>query len=240
MTDARGGTIAYHRLAGKQPGVIFLTGFMSDMTGSKALALEAACRAEGRAFVRFDFSGHGASSGEFADGTIGRWCEDAIGIVDKQSEGPQILVGSSMGGWIMLLAALARPQRVAGLIGIAAAPDFTAGLWEKVLSDAQKDEITREGHILLPNDYEAPYLVTRQLIEDGRTHALLGGPIPIRCPVHLLHGQKDTSVPWQTALELQEKLESSAVEVTLIKSGDHRLSEEEDLVRLQRVLAGLV
>jgi pimeloyl-ACP methyl ester carboxylesterase len=213
---------------------------MSDMTGDKALALEEFCRTEGHAFLRFDYGGHGQSSGDFADGTIGSWTDDALAALDHLSEGPQILVGSSMGGWIMALVALARPERVAGLLGIAAAPDFTIRLWDEELSTAQKDELTEKGFILMPNDYDAPYTVTRQLIEDGRTQALLGGPIPIRCPVRLLHGLEDTAVPWQTALKIQEKLDSDDVEVMLIKNGDHRLSEDDDLERLRKTLGGLL
>lgn len=240
LRRADGTEIAYHRLAGKTPGVIFLSGFMSDMTGGKALALEEFCRAEGRAFLRFDYRGHGQSSGAFAEGTIGAWADDAITALDHLSQGPQLVVGSSMGGWIMLLLALARPQRVAGLLGIAAAPDFTIGLWESELSAADKEELTEKGIILLPNDYDAPYTITRQLIEEGRAHALLGGPIPIRCPVRLLHGLKDTSVPWRISLKLQEKMDSDDVEVTLIKNGDHRLSEDGDMERLRNTLRGLL
>src|SRR5947207_12344476 len=175
-----GAAIAYHRLEGATPGIVFLGGFRSDMTGTKALFLEDYCRRHGRAYLRFDYFGHGASSGDFAEGTIGRWREDAIAVIDSLTEGPQILVGSSMGGWIMLLAALARPQRVAALIGIAAAPDFTAELLPKRLTPEQRRELDEKGAVTVPSDYDAAgYLYTSALIEDGRQHLLLGGPIPL-------------------------------------------------------------
>ena len=214
------------------------------MTGSKATALEAYARRRGQAFLRFDYQGHGQSSGRFEDGTVGRWAEDAVAAFDALTEGPQILVGSSMGGWIMLLAALARPQRVAALLGIAAAPDFTEDLMWRRFPAEVRAAIEQKGVYHLPSDYsESPYPITKHLIEEGRRHLLLNAPIPLRCPVRLLQGQRDPDVPWQTALRLAEKLESDDVEVTLIKDGDHRLSEPQDLARLEatldRLLAGL-
>ncbi len=209
---------------------MFLGGFMSDMTGTKAKALETHARRRGQAFVRFDYMGHGRSSGKFEDGTIGGWAEDAVAILDQATEGPQILVGSSMGGWIMLLAALARPQRVAGMVGIAAAPDFTEDLMWATFPAEIRDRLQREGTYRQPSDYaEEPYAITLTLIEEARRHLLLRTPIPITCPVHLLHGRRDPDVPWQTALKLSEQLQSSEVEVTLVKDGDHRLSEPRDL-----------
>ncbi len=235
-----GERVAYHRLAGRGPGVVFLGGFASDMTGTKAIALEAWCRAEGLAFVRFDYLGHGRSSGRFADGMIGRWADDALAVLDALTEGPQVLVGSSMGGWIMLLAALARPRRVAGLVGVAAAPDFTEDLMWVTWDEATRARLMRDGAIELPNAYgEAPTTITRALIEDGRRHLLLGAPIPIRCPVRLLQGMADPDVPWPTALRLAERLESSDVVVTLIKDGDHRLARDQDLDRLVGAVAAL-
>src|SRR6266404_9674900 len=160
-----GATIAYHRLAGSAPCVVFLGGFRSDMTGTKALFLEDYCRRRGRAYVRFDYFGHGASSGDFALGTIGRWRDDAVAVIDSLTEGPQVLVGSSMGGWIMLLAALARPERIAALIGIAGAPDFTEELLWPRLTPAQREAIMGEGSVLLPSDFDpAGYRYTRALI----------------------------------------------------------------------------
>jgi pimeloyl-ACP methyl ester carboxylesterase len=226
-------TIAYHELEGKAPGVLFLGGLMSDMSSSKALALEAHCRAVGRAFVRFDYTGHGESSGRFTDGTIGRWHADTLAVLDGITAGPQILVGSSMGGWQMLLAARARPARVAGLIGIAAAPDFTEDLMWQQFDDAAKVKIQAEGILHLPSDYEdTPYPVSLGLIEDGRDHLLLRNSLVLECPVHLIHGMVDTDVPWQTALSIAEAVTSDEVSVTLVKGGGHRLSAEADLARL--------
>ena len=236
----RGERIAYHRLDGRGPGVVFLGGFMSDMTGTKAMALEAHCRAAGHAFVRFDYIGHGASTGSFADGTIGRWTEDALAVLEGLTEGPQVLVGSSMGGWIMLRAALARPGRVAGLVGIAAAPDFTESLMWDTWDETTRTLLMREGKIELPSAYdETPYVITRALIEDGRKHLLLRAPIPLRCPARLLHGMADADVPWQTAIWLAGRLETPDVTVTLIKDGDHRLAREGDLARLVNAVGEL-
>jgi len=236
-----GAAIAYHRIEGRAPGIVFLGGFRSDMTGTKALFLEDYCRRRGRGYVRFDYFGHGRSSGDFARGTIGCWREDAIAVIDSLTEGPQILVGSSMGGWIMLLAALARPQRVAALVGIAAAPDFTAELLPKRLTPEQRRELDEKGAVTVPSDYDAAgYLYTSALIEDGAQHRLLGAPIPIDMPVRLLHGLGDASVPWQLSLRLAERLSSRNVTVTLVKGGDHRLSSEPDLSRLAGVLDDLV
>ncbi len=250
LTREDGTVLAYYKTApGKartedttakprqRPGLMFLGGFMSDMSGGKAQALEAYAVAEGRAFLRFDYRGHGASSGRFEDATIGDWLGDALAVLDTVTEGPQILVGSSMGGWIMLLTALARPQRIAGLVGIAAAPDFTEDLiWARATPD-QRAALERVGYVDNPSAYnEAPYRITRRLIEEGRDHLLLGRPIPLTCPVRLIHGLADPDVPWQTSLRLTEALQSSDVEVTLVKGAGHRLSEPEDLARLERVI----
>ena len=234
-----GVNIAYEAHDGTNPGVVFLGGFMSDMTGTKATALQTHCRNHSRGFVKFDYRGHGASAGEFRDGTIGLWLEDALAVIDEVARGPLILVGSSMGGWIALLAALARPDRVKGLVGIAAAPDFTNDIWNS-LSEAQKREMKTRGFIEQPSDYsDEPYVITRALIEDGASHCLLNAPIPIRCPVRLLQGMQDTDVPWTTALRIIERLESSDVTLTMVKSGDHRLSEPDDLKRLMATIDAL-
>lgn len=226
--------LAYERI--KAPpgaaGVVFLHGLMSDRGGTKALALEAHCRAKGYNFVRFDMSGHGASSGRFEDGTLSRWTADACAVLDALTEGRQILVGSSMGGWVMLRTALARADRIAGLVGIAAAPDFTEEIWAQ-LSPAQRRDIEGKGIVQVQSDYdERPYLISRGLIEDGRACCLLNGPIDIRVPVRLLQGQRDTSVAWQTALKIADRLASEDVHVMLIKDGDHRLSRPQDLAKL--------
>ena len=237
LTRTDGATIAYHKSDGREPGVVFLGGFKSDMGGTKAVALEAHCRARGQAFLRFDYFGHGQSSGDFVDGTIGRWAEDAICVLDKLTEGPQILIGSSMGGWIMLLAALARPDRVAALIGIAAAPDFTEALMWQHWPPEIRETLLRDGVYREPSDYsEEPYTITLKLIDDGRDHLLLERPIAIHCPVRLIQGMEDADVPWEHALAISEKLLSEHVAVTLVKDGDHRLSRDEDLTRLFRIL----
>ena len=226
-------TIAYRAMAGSAPGVMFCGGFMSDMTGTKATALEAHCRRTGRAFLRFDYSGHGASGGAFRDGTIGGWRDDALAVLDRVASGPQILVGSSMGGWIVLLLALARPERVAGLVGVAAAPDFTEDLIWSTLDEAARRTLADAGEIVMPCDYgEDPYPITMGLIEEGRDHLLLGAPIALGCPIHLLQGMRDEDVPWRTALRIAEQVASEIVTVELIKDGDHRLSRDEDLDRL--------
>jgi pimeloyl-ACP methyl ester carboxylesterase len=241
LTREDGATIAYHRRAGKSPGVVFLGGFMSDMTGTKARRLDAFCAARGQAFLRFDYFAHGASSGDFAEATVGRWREDALAVIDALTQGPLLLVGSSIGGWLMLLAALARPQRVAALVGIAAAPDATEALMWASFPPEIREQILREGAARLHSQYsEEGYLFTRKLIEDGRRHLLMGRAIPIACPVRLLHGMRDPDVPWQTSLALAEQLASRDVSVTLVKEGDHRLSGESDLALLERTVAALI
>ncbi len=236
-----GVSIAYHRTPGKSPGVVFLGGFMSDMTGSKATVLEAFCRARGQAFLRFDYRGHGASSGRFEDGTIGLWADDALTAFDALTEGPQVLVGSSMGGWVALLTALKRRDRIAALVGIAAAPDFTEDLLWPALSPEQRAAIARDGLIRLPSQYsERPYSITLKLIEEGRRHLLMRGPLDLTCPVRLLHGMRDPDVPWQRSLELADKLAATDVRVELIKDGDHRLSREQELKLLCRTVEELL
>ena len=240
LTRETGASIAYHMLPGKSPGIVFMTGFMSDMTGTKALALEELCRDRGHAFLRFDYQGHGASSGNFADGTIGLWAEDALAAFDALTEGPQVIVGSSMGGWIMLLTALARPQRIAGLLGIAAAPDFTEDLLAQSLTEEQLQIIGSNGSITIPSEYGDPYTITKALLDDGTNHLVMRTEIALDCPVRLLHGLEDSSVPWQRSLTLQERLRSDDVDVTLIKGGDHRLSRDQDLKKLQKTAASLL
>lgn len=212
---------------------MFCGGFKSDMTGSKALALEQFCIEQGRAFTRFDYTGHGASSGLFEEGTIGAWADDALAIIDRVTEGPLLLVGSSMGGWMMVLAALARLERVKGLVGIASAPDFTEDLMWQGASAPERDILQRTGRWERPSAYsDEPYVITHRLIEEGRRHLLLSGPIAITCSVHLLHGQRDPDVPFETSLRLAARLQSDDVTVELIKAGDHRLSTPSDLERI--------
>ena len=233
FTRDNGATIAYHKSEGQGPGIVFLGGFMSDMEGTKAIALEAHCQQQGRAYLRFDYQGHGQSSGAFTEGTIGKWSEDAIDVLDALTEEPQILVGSSMGGWIMLLAALARPERVAGLVGIAAAPDFTEALMWKGFSTEIKETLQRDRIYHAPSEYaDSPYAITMDLIEDGRTHLLLDKGINFDRPVHLFQGIVDDAVPWEHALTISRQLTSNDVTTTLIKDGDHRLSRPEDLTKI--------
>ena len=228
-----GAAIAYHKSEGCQPGVVFLGGFMSDMEGTKAVALETHCQKKGQGYLRFDYQGHGQSSEEFIDGTIESWSEDALYAIDQLTSGPQILVGSSMGGWIMMLVALARPSRIAGLVGIAAAPDFTESLMWQHFSPEVKEILLREKIYYQPSEFsESPYPITLNLIENGRKHLLLHKPLDIQCPVHLLQGIKDEAVPWQHAIEISRALLSERITITLIKSGDHRLSRDTDLEKI--------
>ena len=240
LTRENGTSIACNKLEGDPPGLIFMSGFMSDMNGSKALALEQHCQERGLAFLRFDYMGHGNSSGNFADGTIGLWAQNALTAFDELTEGPQIIIGSSMGGWMMILTAVSRPERVAGLVGIAAAPDFTEDLLPKQLTEIQLSKIQEDGFVVIPSEYEIPYTITKNLLDDGTQHLVLRNEIPLDCPVRLLHGLEDTSVPWETALKIQNMVRSKDVEVTLIKNGDHRLSREEDLEKLKKTVMEIV
>lgn len=239
ITNNRGINLAYHKVPGKSPGIIFFGGFMSDMTGTKATYLEGVCQRIGQSYIRFDYSGHGASGGKFEEGSIGDWLEDALFILDNVTEGPQIVVGSSMGGWLMILAALQRPERIKGLIGIASAPDFVEDLSH--LSLVQQEALMKNGICYLPSqDGVTTYPITGHLVTEGRTHSVLKAPIPIFCPVHLLHGLSDKDVPWQKSVKLANRLESSTVTVTLIKNGDHRLSESAHLALLEKSVYTLI
>ena len=236
-----GATIAYHHLSGKGPGVIFCTGFKSDMTGGKALALEAWCRREARQFTRFDYCGHGASSGRFEDGTIGQWRKDALAVFDEVTSGPQVVVGSSMGGWIACLMSVVRPERIHAIVGIAPAVDFTqALLWPRLDAEARR-QIEEEGVWLRPSAYDdGPYPITKMLIEDGANHLLMPGPIPFKGRVRLIHGMQDDAVPWEHSLRIADAMESEDVEITFVKDGEHRLSRGADLARLVAAVANVV
>ena len=231
-----GPPLAYVRTSGRLPAVVFLTGLRSDMSGAKALHLERHCVKAGRAFLRFDYRGHGQSGGRFEEACIGDWCHDVLAMLDHVVSGRVVLVGSSMGGWLMLLAALARPERVAAMVGIAAAPDFTHDLIEARLSAADRAALARDGVLLPPSAYGEPIPITRRLLEEGRAHLLLDRPIALACPIHLLHGQLDPDVPWRTALRLAAAIEGGRVTVELVKDGDHRLSRDEDLRRIAAAL----
>jgi len=233
-------TLAWARTAGRAPTVVFFPGFNSNMNGEKAMALTSLCAARGQAMLRFDYSGHGASGGRFEDGTIGVWTADALDVIDALTEGDLVLVGSSMGGWIALLVALARPRRVTGLIGIAAAPDFTEILMWNAMSFETRETLRRLGKIMAPSRYGPAMPITLALIEEGRRHLLLERPIPLACPVRLLHGQADPEVPWELALRLAEQIATPDLHLTLVKDGDHRLSRPADLALLGATLAGLL
>lgn len=227
--------------AGSALTLVFLHGLNSDRHGTKADVLAQHCAAKDYGFLRFDMYGHGQSSGIFEDGTMSRWIADAVAVINELTEGPVVLIGSSMGGWVGLKAAIELPTRIVGFIGIAAAPDFTEDLMWAELSDTQRDTLMRDGLIELPSEYaDQPYRINRALIEDGRENLVLRDDIAISCPVRLLHGQQDTSVPWQIALSISELLVSSDVQTLLIKDGDHRLSRPQDLKRLCDVVDDLV
>lgn len=235
-----GETIAYLQRPGKTPGMIWLGGFHSDMQGTKAVALDQWAAKNGRAFLRFDYFGHGKSSGDFRDGTITRWRDDALAVLDELTEGSQVLAGSSLGAWIALLVAKARPERITALLLIAPAPDFTERLMWTRMPEEVRQHIQQKGEWLRPSNYnDGPYPITLRLIEDGRQHLLLDAPIQIDCPVHILHGMRDPDVPWQHAIQLAERLSGNPV-VTLIKEGDHRLSTPGDLDRIERILGELL
>jgi len=234
-----------------KPAVVFLGGFMSDMTGQKATVLEAWARATGHAFLRLDYSGHGASGGAFRDGTIGRWRDDALTVIRHAGQtvpglgGDLVLVGSSMGGWIATLVArelerAARTQKVAGLVTIAAAADFTEDLLPARLGPAALAQIDAAGFFEAPSEYaDEPYVITRDLLEDGRGHLVLTQPLDLNIPVRLIHGTADPDVPWTQSQKLMDVLTSDDVELILIKDGDHRLSEPHDLARMVAVVARL-
>jgi pimeloyl-ACP methyl ester carboxylesterase len=230
--------IAVRRDEGAGPGLFWLGGFKSDMKGTKAEALSQWARQNGRACTRFDYSGHGESGGDFRAGTIGRWLEESLAVFESYADGPQVVIGSSMGGWIALLLLRALRQKVgvngsvAGLVLIAPAVDFTEVLmWQRFPAKVRK-EIEDKGVWLRPSDYGEPYPITRALIEEGRNHLLLGGMIETGCPVRILQGVQDPDVPWNHAVGLTSRLAQDDVVLTLVKDGDHRLSRPEDLERL--------
>jgi len=232
---------------GAAPGLFWLGGFKSDMTGTKALALDAWAADNGRACVRFDYSGHGESGGQFIDGTIGRWLEESVAVFDGFCHGPQVVVGSSMGGWMALLLAREIGMRrvrkgapdgaLAGLVLIAPAPDFTEELMWKGFSPEIRQEIEQTGVWLRPSEYGEPYPITRALIEEGRNHLLLGGSIAVGCPVRILQGAQDPDVPWRHAFALAQRLPAEDVVLTMIQDGDHRLSRPQDIARMLAAVA---
>ncbi len=230
---------------GAGPGLVWLGGFKSDMLSTKAARLDAFARENGRACLRFDYSGHGESGGRFEDGTIGLWLAESLAMIRGQTEGPQILVGSSMGGWIALLVARAlalfgETERLAAMVLIAPAVDFTEALMWPRMPEAARRDIETKGVWLRPSEYSPePVPVTRALLEDGRQHLLFGGIVRSHCPVHILQGMKDPDVPWEHAMELVQRLAADPVAITLVKDGDHRLSREEDIARLLAAVASV-
>ncbi|MEW6597303.1 MAG: alpha/beta hydrolase [Pseudomonadota bacterium] len=235
-----GNTLAWKRIEGRGPCVVWLGGFASDMGGTKAEALAEWAATTGRAYLRFDYFGHGASTGAFEEGTIGRWRDDVLAVIDDLTEGPLVLAGSSMGGWLACLAALARPERVEALVLIAPAADFTEKLMAPNLPPEAHEALAKEGVWRRPSPYEdGGYLIAQTLLDEGRTWSLLPGPVAIDCPVRILQGGADPDVPWRHALSLAEAMTSEDVVFTLIKDGDHRLSRPQDLARLIREVEGV-
>lgn len=225
LETASGRRLAYHRTEGRGPWIVFLGGLKSDMMGTKAVFLEDWARREGRAFLRFDYSGHGDSSGTFTDGCIGDWAEDTRNAVAALTEGPIVPVGSSMGGWQALLLARSQPERIAGLVTIAAAPDFTEdGYWAN-FTDAQKQMLADVGEVELPSDYMEPYIITRRMIEDGRQQLVLRDPLHLPFPVRFMQGTADTAVSVATAVRLLEHATGPDMQLRLVKKADHRFSD---------------
>ena len=236
----QGRRIAHRRTEGRGPGIVFLPGFRSDMEGDKATRLEAFARGKGRAFLRFDYSGHGASGGAFEDGTIGAWAEDAAAVIGAATDGPQVLVGSSMGGWIALLLARAEPGLVRALVTIGAAPDFTEdGYWAS-WSEEERERLMREGSVAVPSDYGEPYTITRALIEDGRRRLVLRDPLALPMPARMLQGTADAAVSTDTALRLLAHARGPDIRLTLVKDADHRFSDPACLDLLERTVAELL
>ncbi|MEJ6392330.1 alpha/beta hydrolase [Gymnodinialimonas sp. 2305UL16-5] len=234
LETPNGRRLAYHRFSGRRTGVVFLGGLRSDMTGTKAVHLEAWARRSGREFLRFDYSGHGQSSGEFTDGCIGDWAEDAVVAITALTEDPVILVGSSMGGWISLLVAKAMPERVAGLVTIAAAPDFTEdGMWSD-WSDDQRKACMEDGQVALPSEYGDDMIITKRMIEDGREHLILREPLAVNVPVRMLQGTADEDVPMDVALRILEHIDGHDIRLELVKGADHRFSEPDCLDTITR------
>ena len=222
--------LAYDQTQGTGPGVVFLGGFRSDKEGTKAIYLEEWAKAAGRAFLRFDYSGHGTSSGDFLDGSIGDWAEDAAAVLDGLTQGKQILVGSSMGGWIALLLARRIPEKVAGLVTVAAAPDFTEdGYWDG-FDEAQRKQLLEDGQVALPSEYsDEPYIITRRLIEDGRNQLVLRDPLPLPFPTRFLQGSADADVEVSVAYRLLDHAEGPDMRLTVVKGADHRFSDDDCL-----------
>lgn len=240
LETPQGRRIAYHLTAGDGPCVVFLGGLKSDMEGTKAVHLEAWCAAQGRAFLRFDYSGHGQSSGTFEEGCIGDWAEDTVAAITTLTTGKVIPVGSSMGGWQSLLFCRAHPERVAGLVTIAAAPDFTEdGYWAN-FTDAQKATLERDGQIAMPSDYMEPYIITKRLVDDGRTRLVLRDPLPLPFAVRCLQGTADSAVSTETAVRLLNHADSPDMRLLLVKDADHRFSDGPCLSLIEQAVTDVI
>lgn len=240
LQTPQGRSIAYHTTKGRGPCIVFLGGLKSDMQGTKAIHLEDWAQIRGQAFLRFDYSGHGESSGTFEEGCIGDWAEDTLAAVTSLTEGPLVIVGSSMGGWQALLLARAIPERIAGMVTIAAAPDFTEdGYWAS-FTDAQKQALETIGHVELPSDYMEPYIISKRLIEDGRTRLVLRQPLSLPFPVLCLQGTKDTAVSTETALRLLDHADCANMRLTLVKDADHRFSDDSCLALIETAIADVL
>lgn len=241
LTTPQGRKIAYVHTPGQGPCVVFLGGFKSDMAGTKAIFLQDWAIAQGRAFLRLDYSGHGVSSGDFLDGAIGDWFEDAQAVIDAVAMGPLVLVGSSMGGWIALLLARAMPERVVGLVGIAAAPDFTEEMMQVEFNDEQRLALMTEGQVALPSDYsDAPYIITRRLIVEARSRLVLRDPLDLPFPVRLLQGSDDTDVPVAVALRLLDHATGPDIQLTVVKGADHRFSTDACLAMITEAVVSVL
>ncbi|CAB1333082.1 unnamed protein product [Coregonus sp. 'balchen'] len=222
--------LAYRKVEGKSPGVVFLPGFASNMGGKKAEALEEFCQSLGHSYLRFDYTGCGSSEGEMVDGTVGTWKKDVLYVLDELVEGPQILVGSSMGGWLMCLAAIARPERTAAMVGISTAADHFVTVYNTLPIEARK-EIEEKGQWVVPTKHNAEGSITftTEFLKEAEQHRVLQSPIPVTCPVRLIHGMKDQDVPWHISMQVAERVLSNDVDVILRKHGQHRMTEKEDI-----------
>lgn len=233
FTSTEGRRLAFHKMDGQGPGVVFLGGFKSDMEGTKAIYLEDWAKRTGRAFLRFDYSGHGQSEGAFTDGSIGDWAQDARAAITELTDGPQVLVGSSMGGWIALLIARDTPEHLSGLVTIAAAPDFTEDSMWAGFSDAQKLQLTDTGQVALPSEYDEPYIITAKLIEEGRQNLVLRTPLALPMPTRFLQGTADVDVDMSVALRLLEHADGDDMRLTLVDGADHRFSNPDCLTLIE-------
>lgn len=239
--DTKNGRIAYNLIKGIGPGIVFLGGLKSDMQGTKAIFLEDWAKAEGRAFLRFDYTGHGMSSGDFVDGCIGDWAQDAMTVIHALTEGPQILVGSSMGGWISLLICREMPEKVAAMVGIAAAPDFTRDMMLNMLNSEQRVELTQRGQVELPSEYsDDPYIITEKLITDGEEHLVLQDELKLPFPVRLFQGTADADVDVSVALKLLDHMSGGDIRLTLVKGADHRFSTPDCLLLISQTLTNVL